>query len=73
MQLMHHIVPEGPNYRLRAVKDGLRVERLDYGSPLFHEEHMKFPHVPQRFLLTKVVVKEDLHFASARSCWKQNS
>ncbi len=45
MQLMHHITPEGPYYRLKAVKDGHRVEKLDYGGLLSHEEPVKFPHI----------------------------
>ncbi len=39
------------------------------GGLSLHEAPVKFPRAPQRFLLTKLVVKEDVPLASVCSSW----
>ncbi len=68
-QFTHRTAFERENYYIIATKVGFRAEKRDNGCLGFHEAPVKFPRAPQRFLLTKLVVKEDVPLASVCSSW----
>ncbi len=65
---MHHTDLKGPYYRLRVAKAGFRAAKRDCGDLFYLVEPVKFPQVPQKFPLSRVVLNVDLHFAGLMLC-----